>query len=347
MRLRLCHCLPLVLLAAVSAQAEGDVVTLKNGDRLSGTIVKMTDEKLVITTPYAKEIPVAWAEVASLETATPHVVRLKPDDFVTARFTKRADGMYLESPDLQSARPIALDQIATIDVPPGPAWSGNIAAYFNGDDGNTNRTGLGGVAELIRRTDDDRFRVGGRIEYAEERDADTGENDVTARNSMGWANYDYFLGPHWTIGGFGRLEYDRLEDLTLRTTIGAGPGYRFVDTKKMLFRTYLGPAYINENYNQDANPDTEDREFIALALGDEFRWWFTEGAHVYQLLDVYPNLEDTSDVLINAAAGIRYTVVKGLFVDVGIADEYDTEPAEGKEKNDFHYRLAFGYAFGG
>ncbi len=45
----------IVLALPVSAVAEGDVVALKNGDRLSGTIIKMDGKTLVITTPYAKD----------------------------------------------------------------------------------------------------------------------------------------------------------------------------------------------------------------------------------------------------------------------------------------------------
>ena len=36
----------LVLVCAALAHADGDVVELKNGDRLSGTITKMTDDTL-------------------------------------------------------------------------------------------------------------------------------------------------------------------------------------------------------------------------------------------------------------------------------------------------------------
>jgi hypothetical protein len=66
---------------------------------------------------------------------------------------------------------------------------------------------------------------------------------------------------------------------------------------------------------------------------------------VYQLLDVYPNLEDTGDVLFHGAAGVRQALIAGLFADLGLEDDYDTRPANGREKNDFRYRAQLGYGF--
>lgn len=330
----------LALTLATDARA-ADVVELKNGDRITGTIVKMSDDKLVLTTAYAKEIVIDWAEVAGLQSDTPHIVRLKPDDFVTARFTRKADGVYLESDDLRSPKPIALDQIATVDIAPGAHWSGTVAGALAGAKGNTTNLAAGGAAELIRDSDQDRFRVSGSFTYAEQRDEDTNQKELTAQYARAGTYYDYFLDQHWSVGGYASLEHDHLQDLSLRTVIGGGPGYYFFRTKTHLLRTYLGLAYVNENYRAP----TEDQSYVSLALGDEFRWAFSDTLSVYQLLDVYPNLEDTSDVVWHAAVGLRQKIALGLFIDIGLQDDYDTKPAEGKQPNDFRYALQLGYGF--
>jgi hypothetical protein len=40
-----------------------DEVQLKNGDRISGQVVIMEDDKLIFKTPYAGEITIIWKEV--------------------------------------------------------------------------------------------------------------------------------------------------------------------------------------------------------------------------------------------------------------------------------------------
>jgi putative salt-induced outer membrane protein YdiY len=336
--LALALALPLALVttafAAEAVPPAGDVVHLRNGDRLSGTIVKMDGETLFITTPYAKEVAVDWKEVVRLETAGPHWVRLATDEFVKGRFVSAPDGVTIESEDLQSPEPVALDRIATIGIPPGAKYTGSIGALASGSTGNTETLVLGAAGGIQRDTDDDRARLGFRSEYEEQ------DNELTEQRTRGYADYDYYLGKKWYLTSLVRLEHDKFEDLSLRTIVGGGPGYRFFDRKDLKLRAYAGLAYVNENFNE-----ADDRDFLSALVGDDFLWKITDSLSVYQLAEIYPSLDDVSDTLFHAEAGVRQTLGKGIFVDFGVVNDYDTKPAEGKEKNDFRYVGQVGYGF--
>jgi len=105
---------------------------------------------------------------------------------------------------------------------------------------------------------------------------------------------------------------------------------------------YLGGAHVNENFIDDT---TDDRDYFSLALGDELKWKFPWGLTVEQRLDVYPSLEDTSDVLFNFFFGPRYTLANGLFTGVASNWDYDTKPARFRERNDFRYLGTLGHEF--
>ena len=60
--LRISVCIALVCCCCVVLCAEE--VTLKNGDRLTGTIVSMDDKKLTVKTDYAGDITIDRAAVA-------------------------------------------------------------------------------------------------------------------------------------------------------------------------------------------------------------------------------------------------------------------------------------------
>ncbi len=317
-----------------AAPAGVDVVLLRNGDRLSGSIVKMDGEKLFITTPYAKEVPVDWKEVTSIESAGPHWVRLTTDEFVKGRLTPSPEGVGIVTEDLQSPQPVPFDRIATIGISPGAKYSGSIGALVTGSTGNTETFILGAAGGVQRDTDIDRMRLGFRTEY-EERD-----DELSVQRARGYTDYDYYLGEKWYLTGLVRLEHDKVEDLRLRTTVGGGPGYRFFDRKDLKLRVYAGLAYVNEDFDESS-----DRDYLSALAGDEFRWKITESLSVYQLAEVYPSLDDVSDTLFHVEAGVRQSLVNGMFVDLGIVDDYDTEPAEGKKKNDFRYIGQIGYEF--
>jgi hypothetical protein len=50
-------------------------------------------------------------------------------------------------------------------------------------------------------------------------------------------------------------------------------------------------------------------------------------------------------VLFNFFFGPRYTLANGLFTGVSFNWDYDTKPAEFRERNDFRYLGTFGYEF--
>jgi putative salt-induced outer membrane protein YdiY len=317
-----------------TAPAPVDVVLLRNGDRLSGSIVKMDGKKLFITTPYAKEVPVDWKEVASIESAGPHWVRLTTDEFVKGRLTSSPDGVGIVTEDLEAPQPVPFDRVATIGIPPGAKYSGSLGALVSGSTGNTETFILGAAGVVQRDTDIDRSRLGFRTEY-EERD-----NELSVQRARGYGDYDFYLGEKWYLTGLLRLEHDKFEDVRLRTTVGGGPGYRFFDREDLKFRVYAGLAYVNEDLDE-----AEDRDYLSALAGDEFRWKITESLSFYQLAEVYPSLDDVSDVLIHVEAGIRQSLMKGMFVEFGVVDDYDTEPAPDTKKNDFRYLGQVGYEF--
>ncbi len=62
----------LVLFCCVTLYAAQ--VTLKNGNRLTGTIVSLSDKKLTVKTDYAGTITIDWDAVAQFSTHQPMVV---------------------------------------------------------------------------------------------------------------------------------------------------------------------------------------------------------------------------------------------------------------------------------
>ena len=53
-----------------------DTVVLKNGDRLTGTAVKLEGGKLTFKTAYADAIAIAWDQISSLKVDKPLVLPL-------------------------------------------------------------------------------------------------------------------------------------------------------------------------------------------------------------------------------------------------------------------------------
>ena len=61
--------------------------------------------------------------------------------------------------------------------------------------------------------------------------------------------------------------------------------------------------------------------------------------------DLIPSVEDLDDFNINADAGLRADVAKGMFTELKIEWRYDAEPAPTSGKNDLRYLIGVGWIF--
>ena len=109
------------LAAFAAAPVCADTVTLGNGDRLSGTVVKMEAGTLWLETAYAGTLKLPWPQVYRLETDGP--VRLKLDD--RAEFDVRlqpgaARQVRVRPGGVGEPAPLPLDRIVAINPPRDP-----------------------------------------------------------------------------------------------------------------------------------------------------------------------------------------------------------------------------------
>ena len=60
----------------------GDEVTLKNGDRLSGTILKADGKVLVMKSDFAGEVSIQWDAITGIQSAQPRYLSLKDGETI-------------------------------------------------------------------------------------------------------------------------------------------------------------------------------------------------------------------------------------------------------------------------
>jgi putative salt-induced outer membrane protein YdiY len=324
---------------ATAFGAQADVIHLKGGDRLSGTILGKDGETLTVETTYAGKVPVKWAEVNSIETSEPRKFMLADGTVMQASASGAGDSaVVLRTGQIASTQPIALADIAYINPPPevtgeGVSTAGHANLGWTANRGNTDNDQLLYDAEAIVRSKKNRFTIGAAGEQKEE------SGTETARNNRGYIKYDHFLTPQWYAYANADVEEDEYKDLNLRTTIGGGAGYQFFDTKTRSLALEGGLTYVNNDYDLAEDDGYAAGRWALRYLQDIF-----DGkAQFFHDHEGLVSVEEPDDTIIRLKTGLRFPLVMNLNATLQYNVDWQNNPPEGFDSTDSSYIVSVGY----
>jgi putative salt-induced outer membrane protein YdiY len=339
MDLSLRRCLLPLICLPFSGVGLADVVYLKNGDHLTGTVKTSKDGKLILETSYTGEIGIALADIQRVVTDKPVSVTLDDETKMTGILSS-PDGaeMRIAADVDQQPLPIAMAHIAAIGIPeiPGVKIKGQSNLGLDMNRGNTDQDTYHVDAESIFRWPDDRVTLGGSG------DLEKSNGDKTRQQATLGGKYDHFMNKQWYLySGLG-FEHDKFADLTLRTTVSAGSGYQIYETDRTNLSIEAGPAYIWEDYDT-----SEDQDYAAAHWGLRFDHYLVEAwkLQAFHKHTLDWSVEDSSAYLFRSQTGLRIPILDSLQATVQVNFDRNNSPAAGAKKDDYEYLLTGGYVW--
>jgi hypothetical protein len=324
-----------------------DEIQVKDGSRILGEVVDMTDGKLKVQTAFGGEVEVAWDDVTSIKTAKPLPFVLQDGSIILGTAEGAAEGrVNIRAGFLAEPSTVGLALITAINPPEKKSvlYTGDINLGTSVNDGNTQTKGFNLVANFVARSDKQRFTVRAGYNYAE----DAGQ--LTERNGNLSLKYDYFITQRFYAFMSTLIESDKFKDLDLRSAVSAGPGYQFIDQddfseewlREMGLSAEFGLSYFNENF---AAPVPDD-SYVAARWGLDFDWSFVpEQVACFLRQQGYPSLENAKDLYITTVTGLRFVVWGDLIATAQVDWRWDGAPPRGVERSDVLYLLTLGYKF--
>jgi len=328
-----------LLFSLFSAPALAATVVLDNGDKLTGKVIKLSDNILTFKSPIYGEVELPWRKVSELISDEGVTVQLKDGSTAKGKVTLSQQGeLVIDQGDLGRSRPLQRADIALFNPPVvdrSVKYSGraNLGGVFNR--GNSEDDALNFDTELIARTPENRYKLAAEVNEAESAGV------TTTSNRYLLTQYDAFLSEKDYLFVNAKAEQDKLADLNLRTSLGAGYGYQFFETEIAKLSTEYGLAYINEDYEI-----APDESFPSLSFGLDYERKFWKKKLVFfNNYDVSVSLEDTADALFGTKVGIRVPIVENVNVATQVNVDYDNMPPPGVKKTDSSLIFSVGYGF--
>lgn len=325
---------PLLLSLLFATPAWADEVYLLNGDRLSGTIVKMEDSILTLQTDYGGEIKVDWTKVERLISAAPLKILVPGESRDVLRSFFYGRHALHEVRDLGPTGPVPLTDITAINLEP-IRMTGTVTIGGNSTSGNSSTKAFNGATRLTLHAYRQRLLIEGKYNYGQAGD------QVTARNSLASLKHDYFVSKQVFIESFGMLEKDTLQNLQLRSTIGSGLGYQFYETARTTLSLSVGLAHVSEHFTNSPNNQTPSGRW---SLRWEHALW-PDRVKIFHRHEGFYDINAGNAFRLNADQGIRITVYKNLFFNVEYDLRLNTQPAPGRKKTDEAVIFGVGYEF--
>jgi putative salt-induced outer membrane protein YdiY len=171
---------------------------------------------------------------------------------------------------------------------------------------------------------------------------------LITRNARGTIKLDFFITKRFFWFASAYFENDRFQDLKLRTALASGPGYQWIDRedftgiyKDMTLYTEIGAAYFNEDFNV-----TGDRSSMRGRISVKWNWpFFEDRITIYHLSELFPSVQNTSDVYLTMDNGVRFRLWEGFVSSLQVTTRYNSRPAPGTTDTDNLYLITLGYAF--
>lgn len=351
--LRSLHIAIPLFLTFASLAALGDQVRFKNGDQLTGEILKSDATTLLISTKVAGPVTVSWPEIQELQSDSPLHIVLASGKVLVGRMATR-DGK-LE---------IAVGEHVTVEAPIESVvalrnnaeqsayekseersllrhWDGGVDAGFELTRGNSKTRNFRFAFSAARKVSHHEMTVYTESLYSVD-DVPGASPHVSANENRGGARFDHDFGSS-RFFMFLNADFmtDALQDLSLRSVGGGGMGIHFIDREGVTLNLLGGANFTRENYAE------VQRNLAAGQLGEELTLKLGKSTSLMQNLAFFPGLtsNERGDYRSNFSLSTITKISKWLGWQNNFSDVYVTNPPAGKKRNELVFTSGLHLAF--
>ncbi len=355
-----------IFLCICASASLADQVTLKNGDRLTGTIVKSDAKTLLLKTDFAGDINLQWDAVTSIVSSQTLHLALKDGQTIVGTVatndgkfevaTKETGPVAATKDAIVSVRNDAEqkaydDQIERLRHPHlTDFWSGLLDTGLSLTRGNSESLTFSLSGKAARVTDRDKISVYTTSIFTDS--AVNGVTSTTAHAIRGGVRGDLNVSDKLFVFGFTDFEYDQFQDLDLRNVVGGGLGYHVVKTKNTAFDVFAGGDFDQDFFGAiAATPSTPAKAAVTrkngeVDLGETSNAKINSRTTITEQFSLFPNVSSTGSYRFQFDATAATKLKNWLSWQVTYSDRYLSDPLPSFKKNDLILSTGFRLTFG-
>ena len=340
-----------ILGSMLCSEVLADQVSLKNGDRLTGVLIKYDGENLILKSEFAGEVKIQWDAVERITSAHPVYVTSKDGRVLVGTVTTAEGVVEVQTSD---AGKVALtkDTILLIRSKEEQAayeaevarqrqavWSGSADAGLSAARGNTDALVISLGTQVARTTQRDKLSLYAASLFA--RNGASGVSVTTAEAIRGGARYDRNISARLFGFALTDLERDKFQQLDLRLVFGGGLGYHARKTERTRLDLFAGGSYNREKFSTGLT-----RNSAEALVGEELSYKLSESTTLTQRAVLYPNLSEFGEYRFAFDLTGVTRLTRQLGLQATVSDRFQSNPLPGIKKNDLLLTTGIRVTFG-
>jgi len=336
-----------------SCAAWADQIVMKDGDRVTGSIVKKDGATVTIESKNFGVVTVKWDDIATIRTDAALNVVLPEDRTVKGNLQTRegrievaAEGtpQVVAPADIVALRNEKEQQSYERLLNPGllDLWVISGSLNIAGSKGNAQTSTLTTPVNFVRTSRTS--RTSAYFNSIRSKATVNGVSAETARAVRGGWGYNRNLTPKLFFNGFNDYEYDQFQSLDLRVVLGGGLGYSLWTGEAGRFSLVGGAAWNREKFSP-ATAAAFTRNSAEGYWGNDFNYKLNSRTTLVQGFRMFNNLTNTGEYRVNFDIGAVTQLTKWLTWNLSLSDRYLSNPVAGRKNNDLLYTTGLGFTF--
>jgi putative salt-induced outer membrane protein YdiY len=326
---------------------EDIVLHLRNGDRITGTLLSESTNAVVLSTTFSTNVSVLKILIDHRAPATNVVAATGVNTNQAAASAAKppmvpATGVVSELPSTNktaAAKPAV--------KPPEPSgfhkfiseWRGEAQLGANLGFSTLNREAFTGHIKL---TENHKLAEADRglrniVEYNVV--YGTTENTLSDNRMDGSVKTEYDLTKRFLLYHSASAGYDEIRGIDLQYDFGPGVGHKWIVLTNMVFKTEFGGDYLEQYFTQG-----QHNTRYSLRLDEDFWWQVTPKLRWDEKVEFFPEVT-FKDYRVRLEINLSYLLRENLTLTLNVIDQYDTGVPAGVSKNDLQIRSLLGIKF--
>jgi putative salt-induced outer membrane protein YdiY len=330
----------LTMSTAAIAREKSDIITLVNGDHITGEIIELRYGQLTVKTDSLGTVQIEWLDVARIDSPYTFFIETNANDRYSGSVSAAPESGHIAIADRTGTVDLPVTEVAMLNqLEAGFIERLNGSFSFGFDQSKSSE-----VTNLTFNFDTE-YRSERYIASLSGNATSTTTSEFGTQKDFSLSLANQFLRPgdrFWL--GLASFENNEQQGIDGRLLVGAGFGRYWIRKPDMEFATYAGVGVIQEW----AVGSVDDQQSVEAMLGLQWKVFrFNDPkTTLTSRLQVMPSLTESGRYRGNAYISLSHEIVNDLYIDLSLNGTYDSDPPDiTADSIDYSLSTSLGYKF--